>query len=247
MALEDLLYPLLNIYHKSPFWVKNVVGYLYRLIPNKIRYGKFYKEYSDRITSFQDLEGEELVFEQYKLLKTSVNNAIRNIEFYKGYKEISSIEEFRTLPVVTKDIINQNKSVFIDKEKKHLLLKANTGGSSGNPFIFYIHKGKTRSKEKSHFDWYWSQFGYQSGMPILMIRGKALKNNATFEYNTLDNKLIVNSNSINEHTIAEIYNKIIEFKPKFIHAYPSSLLIFTKVYKDYLGVDHFNLNIKSIF
>jgi phenylacetate-CoA ligase len=247
MALEDLLYPLLNTYHKSPFWLKNMVGYGYRLIPNRARYGAFYKTYSERIVHFQNLNNEQLVAQQYKLLATTVNNAICNIEYYKNYAEVASIEDFRALPILTKDIINHDKSIFIDKKQNHLLLKANTGGSSGNPFVFYIHKGKTRSKEKAHFDWYWSQFGYESGMPIVMIRGKALKNNALFEYNSLDNKLIINSNRINQHTISEIYKKIVEFKPKFIHAYPSSLLIFTKICNTYLAIDHFNLDIKSIF
>ncbi|PWK18011.1 phenylacetate--CoA ligase family protein [Xanthomarina spongicola] len=247
MALEDLLYPLLNTYHKLPFWVKNMVGYVYRCIPNQIRYGKFYKQYIERINFFQNSGNEKTIIAQQKLLLDSVNHAIRNIEFYNNYKEISNLEDFRRLPVITKDLINQNKTIFIDDKKNNLALKANTGGSSGNPFVFYIHKGKTRSKEKAHFDWYWSQFGYKSGMPIVMIRGKSLKNNEVFEYNSLDNKLIINSNSINKDTIAEIYDQIIKFKPKFIHAYPSSLLIFTKVCKAFTKLQSFDLDIKSVF
>lgn len=247
MALEDLLYPLLNTYHKSPFWVKNMVGYIYRRIPNQIRHGKFYNLYIERIHVFNSLGNKDARIAQQKLLLDNVNYAIRNIEFYKDYNSVTSLEEFRELPVLTKEIINQNKYLFRNPQKKNVSLKANTGGSSGNPFVFYIHKGRTRSKEKAHFDWYWSKFGYKSGMPIIMIRGKSLKNNAPYEYNSLDNKLIINSNSINENTIAEIYNKIIQFKPKFIHAYPSSLLIFTKVCKNYTGLEIFNQNIRSVF
>lgn len=247
MALEDFLYPFLNIYHKSPPWLKNMVGYMYRRIPNQVRHGKFYKLYTERIHFFESLESKDVAGEHLKLLFKNVNNAIRNIEFYKDYDEIGTIEEFQNLPVLTKDLINHNKIAFINGEKKNVSLKANTGGSSGNPFVFYIHKGKTRSKEKAHFDWYWSKFGYKNGMPIVMIRGKALKNNAVYEYNSLDNKLIINSNSINEDTIADIYDKILKFKPKFIHAYPSSLLIFTKVCKSYTGLEKFNLDIHSVF
>lgn len=245
--MEDFLYPLLTIYYKSPLWVKNFVGFVYRSIPNRIRYGNFYKIYSLRIKRFQKLKGEALKEAHHKLLIDIVNYAIQNIKFYNKYTQISSVEEIQNLPIVSKNLIDQNKSDFVNPKKKHLMLKANTGGSSGTPFSFYIHKGKTRPKEKAHFDWYWSQYGYKTGVRILMIRGKSLRNNALYEYNSLDNKLIINSNSINKDTIGEIHKKILKFKPKFIHAYPSALSILTKVYKEYTGGNPISIKIKAIF
>ena len=177
----------------------------------------------------------------------NVNEAIKNIEFYKDYKNIESIKDFSNLPVVTKDIISKNRALFVNTRKRKSLLKANTGGSSGEPFTFYIHKGKTRSKERAHFDWYWSKYGYKNGKRVLMIRGRALRNNADLEYCAIDNKLIINCNNINKNAIENIYNKIIKFKPDFIHAYPSALLIFTKACRAYLKIRTFESDIKAIF
>ncbi|OUS03481.1 hypothetical protein A9Q86_00790 [Flavobacteriales bacterium 33_180_T64] len=247
MALEDVLYPFLNLYHRSPFWFKHFVGYFYRIIPNQIKYGKFYNEYANRIIRFQKLNKAETQQETEKLLIKNVNQAINNIEFYKNYKAIKSIDDFQNLPIITKDVINSNRSLFLNNKKQSYFLKANTGGSSGTPFTFYIHKGKTRPKEKAHFDWYWGNNGYQKGKPILMIRGKSLKNNKAFEYNSLDNKLILNCNLINEATIHKINKKISSFKPEFIHAYPSSLSIFTKVYKAYVNSNKFALNVNTVY
>ncbi len=247
MSLEDNLYPLLRLYLKIPDWMKNFIGLIYRLIPNSIKYGAFYKEYYNRIKRFEQLNKSQTLIETEKLLILNVNKAIKNIEFYKKYKNIESIKEFKNLPVLTKDIINENKELFVNKSKRHYLLKANTGGSSGEPFTFYIHKGKTRSKEKAHFDWYWSKHGYKHGKRILMLRGKSLRNNADLEYSAIDNKLIINSNNINKDSIKNIYEHIKNFRPDFIHAYPSALFIFTKTCRTYLKTHTLGLDIKAIF
>ncbi|MFI1771053.1 hypothetical protein [Thalassobellus citreus] len=247
MSLEDNLYPFLKLYLGTPTWAKNFVGFIYNLIPNSIKYGKFYKEYYKRIKKFQHLDKLQTLIETEKLLILNVNEAIKKVEFYKKYKKIESIKEFTSLPVVTKDIINEDKELFINKSKRSYFLKANTGGSSGEPFTFYIHKGTTRSKEKAHFDWYWSKYGYKPRKRMLMLRGKALKNNVDFEYGAIGNKLIINCNNINENSIENIYDAIRKFKPDFIHAYPSALTIFTNACKAYLKKSSFELNLKAIF
>ena len=112
-----------------------------------------------------------------------------------------------------------NKSLISDK------INANTGGSSGTPMSFYLHKGYTRPKEKAHFDWYWRKFGFVMDSRGLMARGASLKNNINFEYQSISNKLNVSCYSINQNNIKQVVNEINKFKPVYIHAYPSALKI----------------------
>jgi phenylacetate-CoA ligase len=223
--MEDFLYRFKDIYINLPYKIKRFIGYFYNLIPISFRYGNFFLQYQKRIKIFEENQYEKLLFE-------NVNYAIENIPFYKGLHRISSLKEFHQFPVVNKKIINARKNEFINPNLSNKLLKSNTGGSSGNPFEFYLHKGITRPKEKAHFSWFWGNFGFKKGDKILSIRGNPLPNGKKFEYLSIDNKLSVSCYNINSFNIEGIIEEIEEFQPKFIHAYPSSLRIITTILKE---------------
>src|SRR5690554_747198 len=244
-SIEDILYPFLNIYNALPLFLRNSIGKFYRLLPYTLRYGSYYSKYYQRISLFH--RGNYSLELSQDLLMNQVNYAIKHIPFYKQYDTIKSIEELIRFPIVNKEIIAENQSRFVNPTLKNKGLKSNTGGSSGAPFTFLIEKGVTRPKEAAHFDWYWNQFGYKPGEKVLMIRGKSLQNNADFEYQAIGNKLVVSCYNLNQYSIKEICTQILKFKPKFIHAYPSSLLIFSKELQLYLKNESPDFEVNAIF
>jgi len=232
--MEDFLYKYLNLYNKLPLKFRQLIGILYRLIPKKLKYGSFYDKYLKRINEFKALTNiNDINKLQQKILIREVNIAIDNITFYKRYKKVSNMGEFNNLPIIKKSDIISNYNLFTDNLQSSKGLKANTGGSSGNPLQFYLEKGVSRPKEKTHFDWYWQQFGYKSSDRLLMIRGMPLPQNRLFEYRTLDNVLNVSCYNINKENIKIIIREINRFSPLFIHAYPSSLKILTSLIAPY--------------
>ncbi|WP_417359547.1 hypothetical protein [Galbibacter sp.] len=231
--MEDLLYNMLSLYKKLPYPLKLGIGYLYRLLPNSIKYGRFYFEYVERLKNFNS----EI---QQNLLKSQLKFSYQNIPYYKKVM-FTRIEDF---PIVNKNIIRENKSKFVNPSNFNRLV-ANTGGSSGTPFEFYLEKGVSRPKEKAHFDWYWGQFGYKPGNKILMIRGEPLADNKLWEYQVIENKLAISCYLINSTNVTEVYKVIKKFEPSFIHAYPSALKNFISCL-DKANIQS-NLNIKAIF
>lgn len=222
--MEDLLYRFLKYFNKMPLPVKKLLGRLYSLMPTKIRYGKFYSVYRKRIEQFLKLNKlENIEQEQFKLLFSTINQSIKNVPWYRNYKSVESIEDFRELPIINKNLINENWQDFVNPVKTKYGIKTNTGGSSGTPLEFFIEKNVSRPKEKAHFDWYWGQLGYSHGARMLMVRGLPLSGNKQFEYRTIDNILNVSCYNINEANIDLIASEIDKFKPVFIHAYPSAL------------------------
>lgn len=244
-SIEDILYPFLRFYNTLPLSIRNGVGKIYRLLPNKWRYGSYYSKYFKRINLFQT-KNNSLELCQH-LLINQVNYATENIPFYQQYEHITSIDELEKLPVICKETITINPAQFINPFLKNRGLRSNTGGSSGTPFSFLIEQGVTRPKEAAHFDWYWGDYGFKSGDKVLMIRGKSLRNNADYEYQAIGNKLVVSCYNLNHLSIKEIYKQIVKFKPKFIHAYPSALLIFSKELQSYLKNTKPAFDIKAIF
>lgn len=244
--MEDYLYKLLSIYYYFPQPLKQILGKIYNLLPLRLRYAEFYNTYLDRIKLFQKFDSEEDIFhEQSKLLFEHVNEAIKNVPFYSNYKKCDSLETFHKYPVINKSIITESFPELINPKLESKKISSNTGGSSGTPMELYLEKNISRPKEKAHFNWYWGQYGYKHHDKTLMVRGLPLAYNRTFEYNTIDNILNVSCYNINEDNIHIVIQKINHFKPKFIHAYPSSLKILTSLLENHK--DSLNCSIKSIF
>lgn len=245
-GFEDILYPLLHLYNSLPLSIRNIFGLIYRLLPKNIRSGSFYNQYVQRIEFFQDFmkDRDQL---QADLLSEQLNYSKREIPFYQSLNEVKTLTDICDFPIITKETINNSPDSFLNNRLLSKAIKANTGGSSGAPFVFYIDKGITRPKEAAHFDWYWGKYGFKPGDKVLMIRGKSLRKNADYEYHTIGNKLVVSCYNMNQNSINAIHKQIHKFKPKFIHAYPSSLLTFTKELQLYLNGNKADFHIQTIF
>lgn len=232
MSVEDLLYNLLKFYKELPYPIKNAIGKVYNLLPKRLKYGKFYFFYLKRINSnhkkFNDLLREQLEFAKNK------------IPYYKKIK-YKSISDF---PIITKEIIRADFSAFVNPDSSNYI-KANTGGTSGTPFEFFLEKGVSRPKEKAHFDWYWSQFGFKEGSKILMIRGESLAGNKLYEFQAIENRLAISCYLINESNINQVIKVVNRFEPNFIHAYPSALKNFIENVTQ--NSKALKINIKAIF
>lgn len=232
MSLEDKLYKLLKIYKELPEPIKNTLGVLYRLIPNNIKYGKFYSIYLNRINAGN--------FSNQEHLNKLLLYCNEKIPYYKNKGYLNIID----FPIINKTLVRKNFEKFIHPKKKNLL-KANTGGSSGTPFEFYLEKGVSRPKEKAHFHWYWKQFGYTPKDKVLMIRGEALTNNKLYEYQAVENRLAISCYILNDSNINEVVEVINRYNPKFIHAYPSALKNFISIVND--NSETLKTNIQAIF
>ena len=245
--MEDTLYKFLATYKNLPLPVRNAVGMVYERIPAQFRHGRFYIEYMERLKHFMALSERETLHQaQFPLLARTVNHAIRNITFYRDYSPMRSLNDFFQLPVISKNDITPSPDDFIDASNLAEGIKSNTGGSSGTPMAFYIHRDRTRPKEKAHFDWYWGQFGFKVGARVMMVRGAPLANGALFEYQAIGNRLNVSCFEINTRNVDHVITEIRRFKPEFIHAYPSALHILTANIADpsRLALDR---NIQAIF
>ena len=97
----------------------------------------------------QWLSAEELKALQVKRLRAFLVNASQNTPYYRklftssGFvpEELSSLSDLSAIPFLTKKIIRENID-NLRSIKAGKLLKYNTGGSSGEPLVFYMGKGR---------------------------------------------------------------------------------------------------------
>lgn len=204
---------------------------------NKIPYsrrpgiGKLYKKQAlliRQFNTFTDEEKENYIVNQFVKIFT---HAYHNINFYSDlYKkhgikpeDITSLNDIKQVPIITKsDLIKYDIEDRSYNIRNRLLV--NTGGSSGNPFHFYMDPLRY-GNEWAHIHNMWSIFDYKPSDLKLAFGGRIAVNNK-ITYDFARNSLLYDIYG-DEHTQAEELIKIQrKYSIKYLHGYPSAIYEF---------------------
>lgn len=227
--IEDKLYPLLLTYKKSPQFVKHIVGNIYSLLPKKTVYGNEYLNFVNLIEKAKNYTKEEALNHQWIQIEKVLDIAYKTIPFYQNLyneynikrKQIQNFDDFNKLPIITKTDIKNNSDSMISAIYNNSKLKMNTGGSTGSPLEFYIHKGITRPKERAFLDSYFSLLGYERKYKAAVFRGDIVMGNNLYMYDPIKNDYVFSSYRINDFTISQIVESLNKIKPVSLVGYPS--------------------------
>jgi phenylacetate-CoA ligase len=227
--LEDLLYPFLNSYKRSPQSIKNVAGGIYSLLPENIIYGRKYLQFIDLIKRGLSFTKEDFEAYEWEQLSDVLDIAFTSIPFYQslyaeyGIKrnQIQNFKDFTLLPLINKEMIKENLNSFTSSKFSNQKLKMNTGGSSGSPLEFFIHKGITRPKERAFLNAYFQSLGYNRAQKSITFRGDVVPGKDIYMYDPIRKNYIFSSYRITEKTLNKIILNLNKIKPDFLFGYPS--------------------------
>jgi len=177
--------------------------------------------------------------EQYQMMKLSklLNHSYSNVPYYRrvfeqrGLKpgDIQNIADLKKLPYLTKEIIRENLPDMIARNYlKSKLEYVTTGGSTGIPLGFYYEKGFSRAREQAFMTALWSRVGYKLSDKCVILRGYVVDsaNQGKFWKNSLLGRwLILSSFHMTDELLPSYIDKISEFRPAYIQAYPSSVTL----------------------
>ena len=184
---------------------------------------------------------EELKERQEKNLRQMIKFAYHNVPYYHklfdnlklNVDDIKKIEDLEKLPILTKEIIKNNWEEFkpanLDKMKYY---NNATGGSTGTPFRYRLHKFDRLLGSASMYH-AWGFGGYRLGDKTIFIGGSSLsigakpklaKNVNEFSRNIK----MLSSFDMDEEKMKQYVNVINSFKPKFIRGYASSIYFLSK-------------------
>jgi len=251
--IEDILYPLLSSYKNSPQLLKTIIGGIYSKLPDGLIYGNRYAKYSQLIDNSKNLTNDEILNYQWKETENVLDAAFDSIPFYQqlysdygiSRKQIQNFNDFKDLPIISKDLIWNNINQMLSPKYEKLKLKMNTGGSTGSPLEFYIQKGETRPKERAFLNSYFNSLGYNRGQRSAVFRGDKVTGNSLYMYDPIKANYIFSSYRIGPNTIAKIIRDLNKIKPKFIFGYPSVIYDLA----NYMDSDHnlvFNFPIEGV-
>lgn len=116
---------------------------------------------------------------QWQLLSTLLDHAQKNVPYYREVfrslgiqsRDVRNLNDFRKLPILTKDIIRKRQRELIrDDVPFDSLHKHHSGGSTGVPLTFYRERSYIDISEAGTFR-SWMQCGWQPGEMVAFFWG----------------------------------------------------------------------------
>lgn len=234
---------LRNVLKYSPKFMYKLLRYLYDKIPLKFkqskRYKKVYKETLAFLEDSQWLTREEHENYQLSELKKMLKHAYETVPYYTklfnehkiNVNKINSLADFKVIPYLTKEIIQQNKDELISlKYKRSNINYQTTGGSTGIPLGFYVDNDYDKGREDAFITMLYRRVGYENGERTFVLRGNIinglnLKKNIFHKENYSLNEVNASSYHLNSNNINYYVDALIKSNSVCIKAYPSSLYL----------------------
>ncbi|OYW31641.1 MAG: hypothetical protein B7Z47_00505, partial [Chthoniobacter sp. 12-60-6] len=236
MSLEDTLYPLLKLYEAAPQPVKSLAGRAYRAIPAFLRHGQAYTRFQNEAREVEAWDAETIQRYQIAALRESLIAAAKAPFYAERFAacgvdpaKFEAPEQLADYPLLTKQDLVLHREQMVNPEydaKQRLYIT--TGGSSGVPVGFYLHKGISRPKEQAYLEAQWSRRGYRVGDRVAVIRGGVTSGKVGGGISYFDatrNWLILSSSHLTAERLPEYVATLNRFRPRHLHAYPSAALL----------------------
>ena len=221
-----------HVFH--PLWV----------FRNKSSLLKYLKELEET----QYYSTEKIKNLQWMRLMTLLKHAYENCPFYRkrflkvglNPSQICSPDDLLKLPPLTKSDVQENLLEMIaENYTKNELVRDTTGGSTGDPLVFYYSKDRRDSRNAAqirHDRWSFWDIGdraaYIWGAGGDIHSAKSLKDK--FRNILLRrNSPFLNTYAMNENDMYFFAKKIKKFKPKAILGYAQSTTVFAKFLQEH--------------
>jgi phenylacetate-CoA ligase len=215
----------------------------YQIKPRPLWDDKEFIRYSRWLEKTQWWSREQLEELQLEKLRALVQHAYENVPYYRrvfdrcGVRpaDVVTLDDLQKLPLLTKQDVRDNlEDLVAQNVDRTSLCYRTTSGSTGNPLGVYQDKHTSYLHELSLVYRQRNWAGCRLGDRFVTLRGDVLPESGVkgrrtwWSYNPGHNQLVLSSYDMTEENLFGYVQKIEEFRPKFIHALPSSIEILAR-------------------
>ena len=220
-----------------------------RLLRSRIIYpllaGERYKNIRRRVNSirqFEDLPPQEQMDIQWLKLKGMLQHAYDSVPYYQRLMDahdlspskIHSMEDYRRLPELTREIIRANRDELVSKKYESSELRhANSGGTTSTPIRFYRDIPGTQWKTALQWRLHeWS--GYRLGDTALWMWGAKsdFSSQPSWKWAMLEKHgfgtRYLPIESLDDETFAKFVREMQQCRPKIIYGYSNLIDMFAQ-------------------
>ncbi len=199
---------------------------------------------------------QEMQAYQLRRLRTFLQQAGERVPYYRdlfeqaGFspKDMNSIDELARLPCLSKGLIRENTERL--KAEGHApLSRFNTGGSSGEPLIFYL--GKERVSHDVAAKWRATRWwGVDIGDPEIVVWGSPIELGSQDRIRLIRDKLLrthlLPAFEMSKENLGNFVDEIRRIRPRMLFGYPSSIAMIAG-HAEGSGIDMTDLGIRVAF
>jgi phenylacetate-CoA ligase len=232
---------------------KNLYYALYETVPQSLLMRKGYFRVIELMQNPEIYDEKSAFVEstQRDLLTKVLKNALLNVPYYRNRVNFSpddiepanALEVLKKFPLLDKNEIMKCPEDFIsDQVNKRTLYCASSGGSTGDVIKVWRTLEELQI-ERAFFDHMWSSYGYNQKSKVLRMGANSVVPLDMPPFQIVGRRLLVSPPHLNEKWMEKIVEKITDFDPEFIHAYPSCverLALYLKAKND-------SIKVKGIF
>ncbi len=196
--------------------------------------------YLDELEGLQWASPSRLKELRFRKLKALLVHAQRNIPFYTrrfadaGFDpgKMQDIDDFKIIPLLTKEEIRRNLDDLRWQDCPGGLQIYNTGGSSGDPLVFYFDQRRQAYDMAARIlthRWWGIDKGdkelYLWGSPLEITKQDRIKNLRDF----LTNDLLISAFEISSQKMPGFVKQFRKFRPACLFGYPSTIALFCRM------------------
>jgi phenylacetate-CoA ligase len=216
---------------RAPRFLKAPYRLAASVIPYRWRQGPHYRRtmaFLRREEGWSEQERREYLCHSLRQL---VRYCVEHVPYYRSRFEecgvdvnaIRSIEDIRELPFIDAVVVAAGmQAMTADNVPRRDWWKASTGGTTGTPVPFYLHKRVTYQRNLAYFDYFMQWHGWRPGAPMIVLRNDVLPKRVMWDYSRLTRKLRLDPFKLTPETVGQYLDTIIESGIEHLHTYPSA-------------------------
>ncbi|MDO3379761.1 phenylacetate--CoA ligase family protein [Geoalkalibacter halelectricus] len=218
-----------------PLMVRKIIYPLHEKV-----FGRKTFAFLDELERQQWMSPAQLEELRFRKLRELLLHAQANIPFYAerfvqaGFEpaKMQDLNDFKKIPPLSKAEIKRNLDKMTWAGCPGGLHRYNTGGSSGEPLIFYFDR-RRQAMDKAARMMTHRWWGCDVGDPELYLWGSPLEVKKQDRMkdlrDRLTNELLISAFEISEQKVPEIHASFEKFRPKSVFGYPSTIALFSEM------------------
>ncbi|MBW2595342.1 MAG: asparagine synthase (glutamine-hydrolyzing), partial [Deltaproteobacteria bacterium] len=223
-----------KLWFNTPKTVRKMVQPIVKVIPERILLGRAFRK---NMAFTQNCQWwSRSAYEKYakKQILSICSFAYEKTEYYRQAFDNASIhlhnlkffDDFFAIPTIDRYAVDKHLRQMLTVLPDHPNADyCSTGGTGGKPLSFYMNANRSPT-EYSYLVASWERASYKLGVPMAVLRGRAVpidRNGFRHEYDPILRHHYYSSFHMSDENMARYLEHIATIGPCFLHVYPSTV------------------------